>query len=191
MNQLRTYLESYLAISDEDWSVISQHLREGACEKSEQLTCNQQIENRVYFLLDGVVRLFFEGVDKDTTLNFGFPNQFISSYSSFLTGAPSIFIIEALTTCSFIYLEKESIEELYRSTACGLELGKIFADNMFLYLSKRENDFVLHSPEERYLNLFKEQPVWMQEIPQKYLASYIGITPQALSRIRARLAKSD
>jgi DNA-binding MarR family transcriptional regulator len=81
--------------------------------------------------------------------------------------------------------------EIYQQTDCGQELGRILTEQLFLYLSHRENAFMLKSPTQRYLDLFEEQPRLIQEIPQKYLASYIGITPQALSRIRAKLGQRD
>ena len=112
-----------------------------------------------------------------------------NAYTSFLTQTPSDFHLTALTSCSLLYITKSDLEKLYALTTCGDVLGRIFAEKLFLYLSKRENDFMIKSPTQRYLDLFVEQPQLIQEIPQKYLASYIGITPQALSRIRAKTAQ--
>jgi len=81
--------------------------------------------------------------------------------------------------------------EMYGLTDCGQELGRILTEQIYLYFSSRENAFLLRSPTERYLDLFKEQPRLIKEIPLKHLASYIGVTPQALSRIRARIVQTD
>ena len=62
------------------------------------------------------------------------------------------------------------------------------AEKMFLLKSKRELSLLNKSAEERYLNLFTERPILLQQIPLKYIASYIGVTPQALSRIRKRIS---
>lgn len=191
MNKLRTHLENHLTISDQDWHVIEQRLVTGECSKGRLLTSLGNTENRVYFLLDGAIRLFYEKETKDITINIVFPNSFISSYTSYLTRMPSDFILQALTSCEYIYIEHQDLLEIYELTECGHQLGRILTEQLFLYLSHRENAFLLKSPTQRYLDLFEEQPMLIQEIPQKYLASYIGITPQALSRIRAKLGDMD
>ena len=180
-----------MSISDDDWNIIANRLVLADCQKGEALTTLGSIENKLYFLLDGAVRLYYELENKDVTLNIGFPNSFISSYTSYLTRMPSDFILEALTPCSYLEISYEDLNDIYTLTECGQQLGRILTEQLFLYLSHRENAFMLKTPTERYLNLFEEQPRLIQEIPQKYLSSYIGITPQALSRIRARLGTSD
>ncbi len=189
MEAFKTYLQTHLHVSDSDWDHIKPRLSQKTCEKNTQLTQLNKVENCLYFIVDGVVRLYHEGEVKDTTLNIAFPNEFISSYSSFLERKPSEFILECLTPCQFVYLQRDDLYALYEKTECGHQLGRILTENFFLYLSKRESDFLLKSPTERYLDLFENQPHWVQEIPQKFLASYIGVTPQALSRIRAKLVR--
>lgn len=187
MNQFKEYLEQHLELAEEDWSFIKEKLKSGKASKGTILTRTDSIENKLYFIGNGIFRLYFEAENKDITMNLGFPGSFISSYSSFLTQLESEFILESMTDTEFIFLTKEDMTELYHTTSCGNQLGLIFTEGNFLYLSKRETDFLVKSPTERYLDLFDEQPRLIQEIPQKYLASYIGITPQALSRIRAKL----
>lgn len=187
MLAFKTFLSQHLNIGLEDWEIIRSKLRERDAKKAEILTAHGQVEKNLYFVMDGILRLFYEADNKDITLNFAFPNSFISCYSSFLTTDKTDFNLQALTDCKLAYLTKEDLEYLYLHTTCGQELGRILAEKLFLYLSERENAFLLKSPTQRYLDLFEEQARLIQEIPQKYLASYIGITPQALSRIRAKI----
>lgn len=189
MEILRRFLNEYLVVSEEDWKAVSHRFKPGECEKNYTFTKEGEPETKLYFLESGAVRLYHESKTKDVTLNIGFPNNFISSYSSFLTQKPSGFILESLTACRYWVISKSDLQYLYENTQCGHELGRILTENIFLYLSERENAFLLKSPTERYLDLFDQQPKLIQEIPQKYLSSYIGITPQALSRIRAKLAQ--
>ena len=86
-----------MSISDKDWSLIANRLVFSECIKGQELTSLGSIEKKLYFLLDGAVRLYYELENKDVTLNIGFPNSFISSYTSYLTRTPSDFILEALT----------------------------------------------------------------------------------------------
>jgi CRP-like cAMP-binding protein len=187
VESFKSFLKEHISVTQEDWDYIKERLHRESCKKDSILTNQGQLEDRVYFLLSGITRLYYEAEVKDTTLNIGFPNNFVSAYSSFLSRKPSEFILHTLTDCEYIYFSHSDLEDLYANTSCGQELGRIFAEELFLYLSKRENDFLLKSPTQRYLDLFEEQPRLIQEVPQKYLASYIGITPQALSRIRAKL----
>ena len=187
MQSFKAFLSQHITLGPEDWEIISSKLHERIAKKGEILTNHGQVENTLYFVIDGIVRLFYEADTKDITLNFAFPNSFISCYSSFLTSKETDFILQALTDCKLAYLTKNDLEYLYLNTTCGQELGRILAEKLFLYLSERENAFLLKSPTQRYLDLFDEQAQLIQEIPQKYLASYIGITPQALSRIRAKI----
>ncbi len=80
------------------------------------------------------------------------------------------------------------LQVIYRDTDCGQIIGRKTAESLFLLKVKREQSLLNESAEERYLKLFTEQPQLIKEIPLKFLASYIGITPQALSRIRRRIS---
>lgn len=189
MEEFKVFLNRHMEISPEDWEVINSKLQFKSAHKDEILTEHKKVEDNIYFLQSGAVRLFYEGENKDVTLNIGFPKDFIGSHSSFLTREKSEFLLQCLTPCEMAYISHIDLVDIYANTICGHQLGRIFIEKIFLYLSKRENSFLLKSPTERYLDLFKEQPQLVLDIPQKYLASYIGITPQALSRIRAKLVK--
>ena len=187
-NQLRQLLELHVPISNDDWELIGSMIDLIEVDKGHVLTNAKSIEDNLYFVCSGVARLFYEKEERDITINFGFPNGFISSYSSFLSQTKSEFILQTLTPMVLIQISKANLEAIYTQTSCGQQLGRLFAEQFFIYLSQRESDFMLKTPTERYLALFDQQARLIQEIPLKYLASYIGITPQALSRIRAKIS---
>ncbi|VXB47063.1 cAMP-binding domain of CRP or a regulatory subunit of cAMP-dependent protein kinases [Flavobacterium sp. 9AF] len=187
MKDLLQILKNKTTISEEDWLFISSKLQQKQFKKKEFIIETHQIEDKIYFIQHGIFRLYIEMPEKDVTIDFGFPNNFLSSYSSFLTQTPSVACIQSLTKGKVIFITQKDLYEIYQKTKCGESIGRIFAEEFFRYKSKRELSFLKDSPTERYLNLVKEQPQLIQEIPQKYLASYIGITPQALSRIRGKI----
>lgn len=187
MEKLRRKLEEKVTISESEWEFIASRLEVKTYKKKEFLIKSNTIENKIHFILEGVFRMFIDLPEKDITVDFGFPNNFISSYSSFLTQNPSVSCIQSLTKSKVIYITREDLDEIYKQTKVGESIGRVFAEEFFRYKSKRELSFLIESPTDRYLNLVKEQQQLIQEIPQKYLASYIGITPQALSRIRAKI----
>lgn len=187
MKQLYDYLSQKMTISKEDWDFISSRVHLQKIKKKEYIIKKGKIERTISFIKQGIVRFFIEQPKEDVTFDFGFPNTLISSYSSLLKQEPSNCYLQSLTPTTLLSISHNDLDLIYKETLCGHALGRIFAEEFFLYKSKREEDFLTLSPKERYLQLFKEQPELIQNIPGKYIASYIGITPQALSRIRSNL----
>ena len=85
-------------------------------------------------------------------------------------------------------ISHRKLNELFDQTSEGNSIGRQIAEQFFIGKQKRELSLLTQSAEERYYSLFTHQPQLIKEIPLKYIASYIGITPQALSRIRARIS---
>jgi CRP-like cAMP-binding protein len=181
------FLNQKIEITGPDIEIIKNSLSFTAFVKGEAITKDQQIEKHIYFIESGIVRLFFERQDRDITFNFGFPHHFISAFSSFISQQPSKFCLQALTDVKAIALSKDRLDFIYKNTKCGLQIARVLYEETILYMSQRETDFMLLSPTERYLSLFERNTALLKQIPLKYLASYIGITPQALSRIRAKI----
>ena len=137
----------------------------------------------------GVVRLFIpkEDPDKEITFGFTFKNQFVSAYDSFITRQPSAYQLQALTETTLLSISYNDLQAVYKTTQIGNLIGRLTAERLFLVKSKREQNLLNLSAEERYIKLFKERPELLKVIPLKYISSYIGVTAQALSRIRKRL----
>ncbi len=146
------------------------------------------IEQSLYFLEEGTVRYYVEGAEKEITFDFAFPGFFFCAFTSFLTGEPVKYSIQALSDCSVYFVNKQALEALYQKDPKAVWMGKWAAEQQFIKKSAREFSLLTQTAEERYQALLQSQPVLLQQIPLKYLASYIGITPQALSRIRKRIS---
>ncbi|MDB4107588.1 Crp/Fnr family transcriptional regulator [Bacteroidia bacterium] len=190
MHSFKSFLSNFLEVSGADWQIILPKLEHFNCSKGDVLTELGKIESNIYFLQKGAARMYYEKENKDITVSIGFPGSFISSYTSFLNREKSDFTLSTLTSCEGVAISHEALQFLYQNTECGHQLSRIVTEEFFLYLSRRVNDFLLKSPTERYLDMLEQQSRLIQEIPQKYLSSYIGITPQALSRIRAKLGQA-
>ena len=85
-------------------------------------------------------------------------------------------------------LSYNDLQIIYKKTEIGNLIGRITCENLFIKKAERELSLLNDTPEERYLKIFKQRPELIEKIPLKYIASYIGITPQALSRIRRRIS---
>lgn len=189
MEQIKAYLEQIATISDTDWEFFLSKLQRRIIPKKNVFLKLNDIENHISFIESGVVRLFIpkENPEKEITFGFSFQNQFISAYDSFLTQKPSAYQLQALTETSILSITYADLQDVYQTTQIGNLIGRLTAERLFLLKSKREQNLLNLTAEERYLKLFKERPELLKVIPLKYISSYIGVTAQALSRIRKRI----
>jgi CRP-like cAMP-binding protein len=189
LEQIKTYIDQIATVSKLDWDFFKSKLQRRIILKKTIFLKINEIENHISFIESGVVRLFLpkENPEKETTFGFSFKNQFVSAYDSFLTQKPSLYQLQALTEISILSISYKDLQEVYQTTQIGNLIGRLTAERLFLIKSKREQNLLNLTAEERYLNLFKERPELIKVIPLKYISSYIGVTAQALSRIRKRL----
>ncbi|OUS00981.1 CarD family transcriptional regulator [Flavobacteriales bacterium 33_180_T64] len=188
MNQVREYLEQIVALDDKNWEVFSSKLKKSEFSKKTVLVKTGQVENHLSFIEKGTVRFYIPKVENDITFGFKFENQFISAYDSFITQSKSQYQLETMTPTTLWRLTFSDLQDIYNNTTVGETIGRKVAENLFMMKTKRELSLLNDTAEERYLKLFSEQKRFIKEIPLKYLASYIGVTPQALSRIRKRIS---
>ena len=189
VQQIKTYLEQIATISDSDWEFFMSKLKRRVISKKSVFLKVDTIENHISFIESGVVRLYIpkENPEKEITFGFSFKDQFISAYDSFLTQKPSAYQLQALTETTILSISYSDLQDVYNTTLIGNLIGRLTAERLFLLKSKREQNLLNLSAEERYIKLFKERPELLQIIPLKYISSYIGVTAQALSRIRKRV----
>ncbi|MDO6744748.1 Crp/Fnr family transcriptional regulator [Tenacibaculum soleae] len=189
MVNIRTYLEKSLTINDNDWKFFTSKLALIKIKKRTKILKIGEIENHISFINKGVVRFYIPKEDKEKEITFGFcfSNEFVSAYDSFLTQQPSLYELEALTDIEMWSISHDDLQEVYNKTSIGNTLGRLSSERLYLIKSKREQSLLNETAEERYLKLFDERPKLIKEIPLKYIASYIGVTAQALSRIRKRI----
>lgn len=189
MQQIKAYLDQIATISNSDWDFFTSKLQRRIIPKKAIFLKINNIENHISFIESGVVRLFIpkENPEKEITFGFSFEDQFVSAYDSFLTQKPSAYQLQALTETSLLSINYDDLQAVYNNTKIGNLIGRLTAERLFLLKSKREQNLLNLTAEERYIKLFKERPELIKEIPLKYISSYIGVTAQALSRIRKRL----
>ncbi|WP_313859941.1 Crp/Fnr family transcriptional regulator [Allomuricauda sp. NBRC 101325] len=156
-------------------------------QKKSKLIHLGQVENHLSFIETGIIRLYVPKKDDELTFGFVFNGAFVSAYDSFITQTPSEYVVETITDTILWRISHKDLQEVYSSTKIGNLIGRKASEELYLKKSKRELTLLSHTAEERYLKLFEERPELIRKIPLKYIASYIGITPQALSRIRKRI----
>jgi CRP-like cAMP-binding protein len=189
LQQIKDYLDQIADISAADWDFFTSKLQRKFIPKKTVFLKQNEVENTISFIETGVVRLFIpkENPEKEITFGFSFKNQFVSAYDSFLTQKPSAYQLQALTDTTLLSINYNDLQDVYKTTSIGNLVGRLTAERLFLIKSTREQNLLNLSAEERYIKLFKERPELLKVSPLKYISSYIGVTSQALSRIRKRI----
>jgi len=189
MQKLRSYIESFATISDQDWLLFSSFLIKREMPKKHVFLQFGEIESYISFIERGKVRLFIPHIDveKERTFGFSFEGEFVSAYDSFLTQTPSLYQLQTLENTILWSINYNNLQNVYQNTQVGNTIGRFVSEHLFMIKSKREQSLLNETPEQRYLKLFNERPNVIKEIPLKYIASYIGVTPQALSCIRRNI----
>jgi len=177
------FFEQYGNISEEGIKDLNSKLKRNTAKKGETLLTHGQICNQIYFVQKGCLRLYYIADGVEITVWFSFEDNSAIELSSFLSGAPTEYFIEAIEDSEFLSLDKSELQNLYKQYPEMENIMRSFWEDVILNLLQRFTALQKDSAEQRYLKL-ASQTKYMQRIPQKYLASYIGVTPTSLSRIR-------
>lgn len=189
MDEIRKHLEKTIQekIEDSEWDFISAKLiRKEFSKNSIVLKCGQ-IENFLSFVESGILRYYIPRPENDLTLSFVSEGFWASAFDSFLSRTPSVYEAQALQKITLWQLSYANLQEIYRSTMVGNRIGRMVVESLWEKEFKRKFSLLNDTPEVRYLKMFNEQESFLRRMPVKLIASYIGITPQALSRIRKRI----
>lgn len=157
-------------------------------KKNELILDNSMVCNEMGFIINGAVRTFCTNeAGEEISFLLQVNGNFIGDYESYITGNKATFFIETLVKTEVFFIKKSDWEKLIESDIYWLKFSKKASDISFLEAKRRIEELLFHTPEQRYLNLLKHSKEIIQKIPQKYISSYLGITPQSLSRIRKRI----
>ncbi|WP_209400237.1 Crp/Fnr family transcriptional regulator [Pseudozobellia sp. WGM2] len=188
MDRIKHHFERIITIPDSDWAFFTDNLEMKEYAKKETLLKSGETENYFSFVEKGAIRYFIPKKEDDITFGFRCEDEFSSAYDSFLTQKPSIYSLQAMEDCVLWSISYNNLQRIYRQTSVGNLIGRIIAEQTLVLKWDRELSFLNQTAEERYLDIFDKRPELLKRVPLKYLASYIGVTPQALSRIRKRIS---
>jgi CRP-like cAMP-binding protein len=154
-------------------------------KKKEILSEDEKIIDEVYFIERGILRVkIFDLGGTEHTVHFAIENQFIADYRAFLTKEKSSYLLEAMEETEVIVLPRKAIEWGYINLKEGEKLGRLIAEYYFTYLDRRIEHLYTLSPLQRYELMNQIFPNIHNRVPQHMIASYLGITPIHLSRIK-------
>lgn len=153
-------------------------------KRNEFLKTSGTIDTNVYFVEEGSVRIFIEDEDEERIIRFGYKDNIIVSLDSFLSDKPSEFYIQAIKASTVKIASKKDFYELINSSNENLKLWSSILEDLVLQQIEREKDLLYSSPKIRYERVLKRSPKLFQEIPNKYIANYLRMSPETLSRLK-------
>jgi CRP-like cAMP-binding protein len=183
MEPFVSYIRNRVTISDKDLGMVLSSFGTRKVSKSRLLIKEGQVVADYYFVLSGGFRICYRHGDKQITSWVALENTFFSDLESLNTNKPSRFSIQAIEDTEILCIGKSDMSLLYKTCPPWQEFGRKVWEEAFLNVMKGALKFQTMSAEERYLSEL-EQPGLFKRIPLKQLASYLGITPTSLSRLR-------
>ncbi len=152
--------------------------------KGDFITREGDVEKHLYYVETGAIRVFLLSEHEELTIRFGYEGSFINSLSSFIKGSPSEFYIEAIRKTQLKIIDKDSFLQLAHRDINSLKQYTVLLESLVTQQIEREIDLLTVSPSERLKRVLDRSPNLFQQIPLKYIASYLRMTPETLSRIR-------
>lgn len=178
-----------MPLSPEEIEAIVETMSIQQYKKGTVLLSEGQISTEVYFVLEGCVRQYYLVDGEEKTNNFFTDEQWVISMNSFGQNKPSDHYMDCCMDCSLAVGNRDKEEGLYKrfpklETVSRKVMQKVFAEQQ-----ERMSSYATDTAEQRYLKLLESRPELFQKIPQYQIASYVGVKPESLSRIRKRIAQ--
>ena len=182
------YIHLVPQLTQSEWEALENCLSIRHFKKGDFLVKAGQICKHVSFINSGLVRLYYSVDGKDISIGFAQQGDYTSEYESFLTRKAAAQNIEALTETEVIDLGYDDMQRLYKAHPVFQEFGRKISEFLFILLNQRNTALLALTPEERYSQMIETNTSLLQLVPQYMLASFIGVTPEHLSRIRRKIS---
>ncbi len=189
-NQLIKRIKEYTRLADQDIPVIESLFAEGRLAKGEFFLQEGKICRELGFINKGLVCYYVTQEGNDVVHNFAKENEFVCNYDSLINKTPSQKNIIALEPTELLVISFDNLQKLYKTIPGGEKFGRLLMEDVYTDAIKHIISFYTDTPQQRYDEFVRQRKDLVQRVPQYYIASYIGIKPQSLSRIRKRMARS-
>jgi CRP-like cAMP-binding protein len=185
METIKVYLKSFGVLADNEIEDLVRLSRKSHLNKLDYFIREGDVCKEVVFVLSGTLRSFYvSSKGEEITYCITFPQNLMTAYSSFITGRCTDENIQAITPVELLKIPKNLIDDLASKHPNWVKFLKMVAEQQYMELEKQIFKLQKNNASQRYADLIKHQPEYIQKIPLQYLASYLGITQRHLSRIR-------
>lgn len=186
MEEFKKFIKAIVGIDDIDMQLILSKCRERKVAKGKFILRKGQIATQYFYIISGGIRFFYGDYKHENTTWVVFKDEFFTEISSLHPQRPSRFNIEAIEDSELLVIDKSDMDFLYSHIAAWQEFGRKIWEQMAVRMVDQIVSFQTLSAEDRYME-FMNTPELIQKVPVKHLASFLGITPNALSRIRRNI----
>ena len=189
---LKTWVTTFCPMPDEEFARIEPITSWRQVAKGAFLLQQGEVCRHIFFLTQGFTRMYYvDPTGAEMNYRFAHENEFLVDFSSFLTRSPSRYYWQAMQDLEVLTFSYEPVQSLYQKSAAWNQFGRLMAERVYLLANERTELLQFLTPEQRYQHVLHTYPELVTSISQAYLASYLGIKPESLSRIRHRLANKS
>ncbi|MDR2222923.1 MAG: Crp/Fnr family transcriptional regulator [Flavobacteriaceae bacterium] len=179
-----------LTISQKDELLCLKYFEAIKISKNTILEDENTIPKYLYFVVDGFVRLYHtNSKGEEVTTHINCPPGFITSYFHFINRTKSNDTLACITDCQLLRISKTNLDTLNQESQSFKDFSIQVFQQSLAYNEKRSQELATLTAEERYIKLIEKQPEVLQFVPIQYIASFLGMNPKSLSRIRKQLSK--
>ena len=190
-SNFKNYLFQQFELQEEHWQKLQALVKYQRFQKGEFLLTAGSICQHSFFVESGLLRFYSISVNgKEHILQFAPENWMVSDRSSFYFGEPSSFYIDAVEDTTVVMLDERFLKTLAEVNVKFATNNELLLQNHIRHLHQQLHSLLGENAEERYLNFLELYPDVMQRVPQWMIDSYLGITPESLSRVRKKLSKN-
>lgn len=185
MEQIRQVMKQMINVSEGELNdFLSQSITK-TFKRQETLSRPNTIPNEIFFINKGLIRVLInDNEGTEHTIHFALENQFIADYTNFIQKLPSIYSLQTLEETQVVILPRAAIEWGYQNLNDGQKMGRLIAEYYFIYQDDRIKNMYVRTPKQRYNSITDVFPNIHNRVPQHMIASYLGITPIHLSRLK-------
>lgn len=187
---LEHYIQNIVSFSEDELEEIMNHFKPMSIPAGEYFVDEGLVCKNIGFILKGYVRTFYEINDQEVTTMVLSKHNIVTAHTSFTRQRPSMSYIQAITDCELLVMDHKSMTELYDRFPKWERLGRLITEQVYAYMESRVVDYLSLSPEDRYRKMLEQDAKLLKNVPLRYIASMLGITPETLSRIRNKVHKA-
>lgn len=182
------YFNQFLPLSEEEQTIVKEVFKERSIKRRQFILNEGDVCTINTFVIKGCFRMYtIDDKGKEHNLQFAIENWWISDIGSFYSDEPSKLYIEALENSLVLQIKKEDQLRLYKEHPKFNQIFRVLNENAFVSAQRRILQNISSSAEERYLDFIKRYPHFINRISNVQIASYIGVTPEFLSKIRKEI----
>lgn len=188
---IKSYCSNFVSLSVDELQLTEKYFEIKTINKKEFLLQDGKICNFIAFIKSGTIRHFHIKNGDEKTCDISFENSWVTDFQSFTHDTNCIMNLQAMEETIVFLIKKENLYKLYQECNKYETFGRIMAENVAQRATEIAMSLSSDKPEERFRNLLQTQPNIFQRIPQKYIANFLGISPESLSRIRNRIITKE